>query len=469
MSQHSAASGVAVGHKTAILKHNGLTVDCVYSGEGKLQKKTERQRGVSHEYAYRFDDKGHLLTVVRDGRPEEEYQYNRKGQRIEQWRGYGGASDTTEGRLDYDEVGRLARAGETNFEYDGKGALSERCDCQGITRFFYNGDTLLNKVTLPSGEDIRYEYEQGGMPQRQAAASGHLSGKRPPVLARRFKNGMLTNEYAWRDALRLAGYRDHEHGLEYAFAYDASGRVDRVRITPLASRKVEASSSSDWLGGMVTEDSKERLRGLLGGRNSQELFCGCDQVGTLKLLTDGSGRVVKERSHDSFGFLCDDTLPDLFLPIGFAGGLADPDTGLVRFGWRDYDPSVGRFTAPDPLGDTGGDHDLYDYCVDDPVSMNDPVGLFPPALLFLGYKALALLIAGGGAYGAAYAADKIKSKRDGEESSAAVGAMNKIAPVVGKAWWDSTLPGRLVLGNPAMGLGSQFTRQVAGDSRRLEE
>lgn len=40
----------------------------------------------------------------------------------------------------------------------------------------------------------------------------------------------------------------------------------------------------------------------------------------------------------------------------------------VHFGYRDYDPNMGRFTAPDPLGDTGGDHDLYDYCIDDPVT-----------------------------------------------------------------------------------------------------
>ena len=29
------------------------------------------------------------------------------------------------------------------------------------------------------------------------------------------------------------------------------------------------------------------------------------------------------------------------IPFGFAGGLHDRDTGLVRFGYRDYDPEVG--------------------------------------------------------------------------------------------------------------------------------
>ena len=58
-----------------------------------------------------------------------------------------------------------------------------------------------------------------------------------------------------------------------------------------------------------------------------------------------------------------------------AGGLRDRDTGFVRFGRRDYDPDIGRFVAQDPAGDTGGDHDPYEYCVDDPMNAMDPSGL----------------------------------------------------------------------------------------------
>jgi RHS repeat-associated protein len=43
----------------------------------------------------------------------------------------------------------------------------------------------------------------------------------------------------------------------------------------------------------------------------------------------------------------DPSFPDVgfTVPFGFAGGLQDKDTGLVRFGYRDYDPDVGRWTA----------------------------------------------------------------------------------------------------------------------------
>ncbi|MGE4423757.1 MAG: RHS repeat-associated core domain-containing protein [Pseudodesulfovibrio sp.] len=79
--------------------------------------------------------------------------------------------------------------------------------------------------------------------------------------------------------------------------------------------------------------------------------------------------------YDPFGGIVEDTNPDLRLPIGFAGGLHDRDLGFVRFGWRDYDVRTGRWTAPDPIGEKGGDPDWYGYCLDDPVNGVDPAGL----------------------------------------------------------------------------------------------
>jgi RHS repeat-associated protein len=63
------------------------------------------------------------------------------------------------------------------------------------------------------------------------------------------------------------------------------------------------------------------------------------------------------------------------IPFGFAGGLHDRDIGLVRFGYRDYDPDTGRWTAKDPIGFAGGDTDLYGYVKNNPVNAVDPDGL----------------------------------------------------------------------------------------------
>ncbi|HET8934091.1 MAG TPA: RHS repeat-associated core domain-containing protein [Polyangiales bacterium] len=47
-----------------------------------------------------------------------------------------------------------------------------------------------------------------------------------------------------------------------------------------------------------------------------------------------------------FGVVLNDSNPG-FQPFGFAGGLYDADTGLVRFGERDYDALTGRWTKKD--------------------------------------------------------------------------------------------------------------------------
>ena len=53
----------------------------------------------------------------------------------------------------------------------------------------------------------------------------------------------------------------------------------------------------------------------------------------------------------------------------------------MHFGARDYDPVIGRWTTPDPLGFAGGDTNLYGYVLQDPVNGIDPYGTFEfPAL-----------------------------------------------------------------------------------------
>jgi len=48
---------------------------------------------------------------------------------------------------------------------------------------------------------------------------------------------------------------------------------------------------------------------------------------------------------------------------------------LVRFGARDYDPAIGRWTAKDPIDFAGGDANLYGYVQNNPVNWVDPLGL----------------------------------------------------------------------------------------------
>ncbi len=73
-----------------------------------------------------------------------------------------------------------------------------------------------------------------------------------------------------------------------------------------------------------------------------------DLRASVRLVVDAAtGEVAQRLDYDEYGRVLQDTCPG-FQPFGFAGGLYDPATGLVRFGARDYDPQTGRFTAADP-------------------------------------------------------------------------------------------------------------------------
>jgi len=151
-------------------------------------------------------------------------------------------------------------------------------------------------------------------------------------------NGVITEKYLWQGLTRLLAVYNADDTLKMRFEY-ADARMP-VTMT----------------------------------KGSETYYLAYDQVGTLKAVADASGTVVKKFEYDSFGNMISDSDPAFAVPFGFAGGLHDRDTGLVRFGYRDYDPETGRWTAKDPILFAGGDTDLYGYCVNDPVNLLDPEG-----------------------------------------------------------------------------------------------
>lgn len=101
-----------------------------------------------------------------------------------------------------------------------------------------------------------------------------------------------------------------------------------------------------------------------------------DHLGSPRLVINTTNGTVEQRlDYDEFGNVLTDTNPG-FQPFGFAGGLYDRDTKLTRFGARDYDAEIGRWTAKDPVLFAGKDANLYEYVVNDPINFVDALGLW---------------------------------------------------------------------------------------------
>ncbi len=94
----------------------------------------------------------------------------------------------------------------------------------------------------------------------------------------------------------------------------------------------------------------------------------------LQVVEASTGEVMQKMKYSEFGEVLLDTNPG-FQPFGFAGGLYDYETKLVRFGARDYDGSTGRWLSKDPIRFKGKDSNLYGYVHNDPINLKDPTGL----------------------------------------------------------------------------------------------
>jgi RHS repeat-associated protein len=96
-----------------------------------------------------------------------------------------------------------------------------------------------------------------------------------------------------------------------------------------------------------------------------------DHLGSTIALTDDAGRVVEGIGYDSFG----NNGGSARTRYGYTGRERDPDTGMLYYRARFYDPQVGRFLSEDPIGFRGGEPSFYIYVHNDPLRFRDPLGL----------------------------------------------------------------------------------------------
>jgi hypothetical protein len=67
-----------------------------------------------------------------------------------------------------------------------------------------------------------------------------------------------------------------------------------------------------------------------------------DHLGSVRFVVNlNTGAIVQELEYDEFGKVLKNT-NESFQPFTYAGGLYDVQTGLVRFGARDYNATIGR-------------------------------------------------------------------------------------------------------------------------------
>jgi RHS repeat-associated protein len=270
--------------------------------------------GRSQTTEYSYDNPGRLAAARRNGQKAESYSYDPAGNRI------GVTRANAKVKSIYDERDRLVAQGDTRFAWALDGSLSHKVEGSGTTQFVYDDFGALRRVKLADGHEIKYVVDADG---------------------------------------RRVGREAAGKGIGYLY------RVDGL-----------IAAEMDGAGKIISRFAYDDLHHLvLAERGGVSYRIVTDHLGSPRLVLDSqTGAIVEQIDYDAWGNITRDSAPGL-IPISFAGGLRDPDTGLVRFGARDYDPATGRWTAADPIRFAGGDSNLYRYAAADPVNFVDASGL----------------------------------------------------------------------------------------------
>lgn len=284
---------------------------------GRIESFVEGGADGARTVAYEYDDAGRLTDVRAGDELLAHYEYDDNGNRT--------VKTTPEGSVsaDYDAQDRLTRYGSTTFDYTADGELESRTDSATDATESYDYDGFGHLVGVDLADGRRVDYAIDGEGQRVAKKV----------------DGALAQ------------------GFVYGWA-----------LNPMAELGPDGEVRSVFVYGLDDATPSYMIR----GGDAYRIVS--DERGSARLVVRTSdGAVVQRLAYDEFGNVVEDSNPG-FQPFGYGGGLYDRDTGLVRFGVRDYDPETGRFTSKDPLRFDGGDTNLYGYALADPINLVDPTG-----------------------------------------------------------------------------------------------
>jgi RHS repeat-associated protein len=219
---------------------------------------------------------------------------------------FDGASGGRKESPPYDAQDRLRLFEGTGYSYTDRGSLFQRDDGTTLHTFTYDPLGNLTSVATAGAPTIDYVID----------ARGRRIGQQV--------GGVLQKQYVWSDPLRIAAELDDTGQIVSRFIYGA----EHINVPALVVRPDPVNGDkiyrviTDHLGSPVYVVNIANPRDVL-------LDAEYDEWGQVTSFTSSSG-----------------TWP---IPFGFAGGLYDADTGMVRFGLRDYDPVVGRWTSKYPI------------------------------------------------------------------------------------------------------------------------
>jgi RHS repeat-associated protein len=147
------------------------------------------------------------------------------------------------------------------------------------------------------------------------------------------------------------------------YLYDGSNAIIEKNVSQVTNKSyVRNSNAAGGISGIIKRTVP----------NTPDMYYHYDALGSVVNTSSPTSAKLNSYTYDSFGNVIVQTTPATnnrtFLTK------EQDKTGLVYFGKRYYNPSIGRFVTPDPSGMLDGPN-LYLYCNNDPINYVDLWGL----------------------------------------------------------------------------------------------
>lgn len=159
-------------------------------------------------------------------------------------------------------------------------------------------------------------------------------------------------------------------GTAHTFAYTGEGNKERTAFDGSGYQNTALGITAQTGTGastLVREPNGTAVALVVGGVSNYFI---ADRQGSTISLVSATGVQRNKYSYDPYGVSRAKT-ETVTNPWQYIGGQLDASTGLYHLQARYYDPTIGRFTQPDP---SGQEANSYAYASGDPVNMSDPSG-----------------------------------------------------------------------------------------------
>ena len=351
----------AVGQMTKVEFGNGVVTTYTYSPTmlRLMNIKTVNIGGtILQDFTYAYDGTGNITSIT-------------------------DAVNTATQTFKYDALNRLTQAigvsyGTKNYSYDQIGNIISK---DGLTYTYSKVSAGPHAVTsLSDGTIITYDLNGNMATKSKAGEVMQYLYDSENRLTQVIKNTTLIAEYLYDGdggRVQKTSYLTTVQQTAGGLSYGAVFGTPQIRSTPVISKYIgELYEETDNVGTNFIFLGSQRIAALDSASRTPVYYHG-DHLGSTNVMSDSSGSVAELLEYDPYGKIQrHDALngSTRLAKQQFTGKKLDDETGLIYFGARYYDPSLGRFITPDTIVQNPSDPQTlnrYSYCSNNPINKID--------------------------------------------------------------------------------------------------